>query len=102
MRTLGVVAVASVMVSVAGSTLYAPHSALGAAAEIGAASLPVLTHGFALSRVPGGLARAAAVGAIAAGAWLLLLGATGLYEQSRGARAVPARRPAQRTGSRPS
>jgi hypothetical protein len=115
---LGVIAVASVMVSVAGSTLYAPHSALGAAAEIGAAallggvalaalvlvreaqrafaatitgglcalfattSLPVLTHGYVLSSVPGDLARAAAVGAIAAGGWLLLLGAAGLYAQT--------------------
>jgi hypothetical protein len=134
---LGVVAVASVIVSVAGWTLYAPHTRLGAIVEIGAAgllggaalaalvlvrdahrafaatvtgglcvlfattSLPVLTHGFVLSRVPAGLARAAAIGAIAAGGWLLLMGAAGLYEQST-RRSPPGRRvPARRTAHRP-
>jgi hypothetical protein len=139
---LGFVAVASVLVSVAGSTLYAPHSRLGAIVEIGAAgllggialaalvlvraahrafaatitgglcvlfattSLPVLTHGFVLSRVPADLARAAAVGAVAAGGWLLLMGAAGLYRQSTRrsppARPVRARRTAQRPRSRQS
>jgi hypothetical protein len=134
---LGVVAVASVMVSVAGSTLYAPHSSLGAVVEIGAAgllgsaalaalvavreahrafaatvtgglcvlfamtSLPVLTHGFVLSRVPGGVARAAAVSAIAAGGWLLLMGAAGLCDHAT-RRRPPARRLAgDRSAERP-
>ena len=139
---LAVVAVASVLVSVVGSTLYAPHTTLAASAEIGAAallgaaalaalvlvraahrafaatitgglcalfattSLPVLTHGFVLSRFPADLGRAAAVGAIAAGGWLLLLGAAGLYAQSTSqappARQVPAGRPARRSRSRQS
>jgi hypothetical protein len=131
---LGCIAVTSVLLSVVGTTLYEPHSSLGAVLEIGAAallggaalvalalvreahrafaatiagglavlfaatSLPVLTHGYALSRLPGNLARAAAIGAIAAGGWLLLLGAIGLYEQASRPRPPAPRVPARRAG----
>ena len=129
---LACVAVASVLLSVVGTTLYEPHSSFGAVLEIGAAallgaaavaavvlvreaqrafaatvtgglgvllaatSLPVLTHGYALSRLPGNLARAAAVCALAAGGWLLLLGAIGLYEQASRPRTPTRRVPAPR------
>jgi hypothetical protein len=114
--SLAVVAVASVLASSIGTTLYAPHSTLGASFQIALAALvggaalvglvvagasqrafialaagglcllyaasafPVLTHGYALSRLPTDLARTLEAVALAAGALLALVGGIQIFQ----------------------
>jgi hypothetical protein len=115
-RSLALVAVVSVLGSSIGTTLYAPHSTLGACLQIGLAALvgaaaliglivarpsqrafialgagalcvlfaasafPLLTDGFALSRLPTGVARTLEAVALASGALLALAGGLQLFE----------------------
>jgi hypothetical protein len=133
---VAVVAVASVLAIVVGTTLYAPHSTLAAALEIGAASLlggaalialavlrpphrafvttvtgglcvlftatslPVLTHGFALTRLPADLARLTIAVAITTAVWLVVMGGLELFTlSSRSDRpSAPRRTSAARNG----
>jgi hypothetical protein len=115
-RSLALVAVGSVLASSIGTTLYAPHSALGACVQIGLAALvgaaalvglvvarpsqrafialgagalcvlfaasafPLLTDGFALSRLPTDVARTLEALALVSGALLALAGGVQLFE----------------------